>query len=88
MIKYDDLFPKKRWEISEQELSEQLKRPCKIICFNPVQTAIPNSRPRPLRLLIQDKKDKTILFTEKKGDPILFASFLKSVREQIDKTGE
>ena len=88
MIKYDDLFPKQRWEISEPELSERLKSHCNIICFNPVQTVVSNSRPSSLSLLIQDKKDKTILFTEKKGELIEFASFLKSVRGQIDKTEE
>lgn len=88
MIKYDDLFPKQSWEISEPELSEQLRSPCNIIFIKPVQTTVSNSRPRSLSLLIQDKKDKTILFTEKKGEPIKFASFLKSLREQINETGE
>ena len=88
MVKYDDLFPKQGWEISEPELSEQLKSPCNIICFAPVQTVVSNSRPRPLSLLIQDKKDKRILFTEKTGVPIEFASFLKSLREQINQTEE
>lgn len=88
MIKYDDLFPKQSWEISEPELSEQLRSPCNIIFIKPVQTTVSNSRPRFLSLLIQDKKDKTILFTEKKGELIEFASFLKSVRGQIDKTEE
>ena len=88
MIKYDDLFSKQSREISEPELSEQLKSHCNIICFNPVQTVVSNSRPRPISLLFQDKKDKTILFTEKKGEPIEFASFLKSLREQINETEE
>lgn len=88
MIKYDDLFPKQSWEISEPEFGEQLRISCNIIFIKPVQTTVSNSRPRPLSLLIQDKKDKTILFTEKKGELIEFASFLKSVRGQIDKTEE
>ena len=66
MIKYDDLFPKQRWEISEPKLREQLKNPCNIILLKSDQTIVSNSRPCPLSLLIQDKKDKTILFTEKK----------------------
>lgn len=88
MIKYDDLFSKQRMRISEPELSEQWKSPCKVIFFNPVQTIVSNRRPFSLSLLNQDKKEKTILFAEKKREPIEFASFLKSLREQINETEE